>query len=127
MLGCESVIIEARVCIPGLEASCSSGAVGSLQDTHGGRFTSEGHARFDMSLRAADARRGIRDFEAVDALARGAGLSLRVDRAMPAENRWIPWHATRRPSGLGRRIAADDPQARQSPGPTRKGRARALR
>lgn len=64
---------------------------------YGGRFTSEGNARFDAALRAADARRGLRDFEAVDALARAAGLALLEDRDMPANNRCITW----------RRVAAD--------------------
>ena len=57
----------------------------------GGLFTSEGNRRFDAQLRAADARRGIRDLEAVDALARQAGLSLCADRALPANNRCVSW------------------------------------
>jgi cyclopropane fatty-acyl-phospholipid synthase-like methyltransferase len=58
---------------------------------YGGRFTSESNAVFDASLKAADPRRGIRDFEAVDALARGAGLALVEDVAMPANNRTLVW------------------------------------
>ena len=58
---------------------------------HGGRFDSASNAAFDASLRAADARRGIRDLEAVDALARAAGLRLVEDRAMPANNRCVIW------------------------------------
>jgi SAM-dependent methyltransferase len=57
----------------------------------GGRFTSEGNARFDAELRQADARRGIRDLEAVDALARAAGLQLLADEPMPANNRCVSW------------------------------------
>jgi SAM-dependent methyltransferase len=60
---------------------------------YAGRFTSDGNARFDASLRAADPARGIRDFEAVDALARHAGLRLQCDQAMPAHNRCITWQA----------------------------------
>jgi SAM-dependent methyltransferase len=56
-----------------------------------GRFTSDSNARFDAMLRDGDARRGIRDFEAVDSLARGAGLSLLDDVAMPANNRCLVW------------------------------------
>ena len=56
-----------------------------------GAFTSPSNAAFDASLRAADPQRGIRDFEAVDALARSAGLVLVEDRAMPANNRCITW------------------------------------
>jgi cyclopropane fatty-acyl-phospholipid synthase-like methyltransferase len=56
-----------------------------------GQFTSESNARFDASLRADHPQRGIRDVEAVDALAQSAGLALRDDRAMPANNRCITW------------------------------------
>ncbi len=58
---------------------------------YGQRFTSDSNARFDAMLRAGDARRGIRDFEAVDALARAAGLRLLADQPMPANNRCISW------------------------------------
>ena len=56
-----------------------------------GRFTSASNAAFDASLRADQPLRGVRDFEAVDALARAAGLALLEDRAMPANNRCITW------------------------------------
>jgi len=56
-----------------------------------GRFTSQSNAAFDASLRSGNARRGIRDFEAVDALAQASGLTLLEDRAMPANNRCITW------------------------------------
>ncbi len=46
---------------------------------------------FDRWLKARDTRAGVRDFDAVDALARDAGLVLRGDRAMPANNRSIWW------------------------------------
>lgn len=46
---------------------------------------------FDASLRAGDPQRGLRDFAAVDALAREVGLVLVEDRAMPANNRCITW------------------------------------
>ena len=56
-----------------------------------GQFTSASNAAFDASLRADQPQRGIRDFEAVDALAEAAGLTLLEDRAMPANNRCITW------------------------------------
>jgi hypothetical protein len=59
-----------------------------------GRFTSEGNARFDAELRQADPRRGIRDLEAVDALARAAGMQLLADEPMPANNRCVSWRRT---------------------------------
>jgi Protein of unknown function (DUF938). len=58
---------------------------------YGGEFTSDSNQAFDASLRARDPRMGIRDFEAVDALARGIGLALVDDVAMPANNRCLVW------------------------------------
>jgi cyclopropane fatty-acyl-phospholipid synthase-like methyltransferase len=57
----------------------------------GGRFTSESNAAFDASLKAQGPHMGIRDFEAVDALAQRIGLKLIEDAAMPANNRCIIW------------------------------------
>jgi hypothetical protein len=58
---------------------------------YGGRYTSESNARFDRSLRNRDPRSGIRDFEAVDALAAEQRLVLQRDVAMPANNRTLVW------------------------------------
>ncbi|MBE5315471.1 MAG: DUF938 domain-containing protein [Xanthomonadales bacterium] len=58
---------------------------------YGGRYTSESNAAFDAQLRADDPKRGIRDFEAVDALARAQGFTLVADIAMPANNRCLVW------------------------------------
>ncbi len=58
---------------------------------YGGRFTSDSNAAFDARLRAEAAHMGIRDFEAVDALARAAGFTLLEDCAMPANNRCLVW------------------------------------
>lgn len=66
---------------------------------YGGRYTSEGNARLDAWLRARDPASGVRDFEAVDALARGAGLALERDVAMPSNNRTLVWR--RPPAGGG--------------------------
>lgn len=49
------------------------------------------NADFDRWLKDRDPRSGIRDFEAVNALATNAGLILSGDRAMPANNRSIWW------------------------------------
>ncbi|HWH81685.1 MAG TPA: DUF938 domain-containing protein [Burkholderiaceae bacterium] len=57
----------------------------------GGAFTTPSNAAFDASLRAADPRRGLRDIEAVEALAGGAGFARIDDRAMPAHNRCVTW------------------------------------
>ena len=58
---------------------------------YGGQFTSASNAAFDASLKADRPYRGIRDFEAVDALATGIGLSLVQDYEMPANNRCLIW------------------------------------
>lgn len=58
---------------------------------YNGAHTSDSNATFDTVLRSADPQRGVRDFEAVAALAREAGLTLVEDRAMPANNRCISW------------------------------------
>jgi cyclopropane fatty-acyl-phospholipid synthase-like methyltransferase len=58
---------------------------------YGGRFTSASNAEFDRSLKERSASMGIRDFEAVDALARSAGFRLAEDCAMPANNRTLVW------------------------------------
>ena len=56
-----------------------------------GQATSDSNAQFDRWLRSEDPRRGVRDFEKVDELARVAGFTLVEDRAMPANNRCIVW------------------------------------
>lgn len=56
-----------------------------------GRFSSESNAAFDAALRADNPKRGIRDFEAVDALAKDIGFTLIQDYAMPANNRCLVW------------------------------------
>jgi cyclopropane fatty-acyl-phospholipid synthase-like methyltransferase len=61
-----------------------------------GSYTSASNAQFDAWLKSRDAASGIRDFEALDALARAAGLILSADHAMPANNRTLVW---RRPPG----------------------------
>ena len=57
----------------------------------GGAYASDSNRDFDASLRARDPRMGIRDVEAVDALARAIGLQLVDDIAMPANNRCLVW------------------------------------
>jgi SAM-dependent methyltransferase len=58
---------------------------------YGGRFTTESNAAFDRMLRERDPESGIRDFEAVNALAAAAGLELQADHAMPANNQLLVW------------------------------------
>ncbi len=58
---------------------------------YGGRATSDSNAAFDAMLRERDPGSGVREFEAVDALAQAAGLALQADHAMPANNRLLVW------------------------------------
>ena len=58
---------------------------------YGGHFSSDSNREFDGWLRARDPASGIRDFEAVDALARDIGLALRADVPLPANNRCLVW------------------------------------
>ena len=56
---------------------------------YGGRHTSESNARFDAMLRGRDPASGLRDFEAIVALAGKNGMALQEDNAMPANNRLL--------------------------------------
>jgi cyclopropane fatty-acyl-phospholipid synthase-like methyltransferase len=56
-----------------------------------GEHTSASNADFDRFLRARDAASGIRDFEALDALARAQGLAFGADHGMPANNHTLVW------------------------------------
>lgn len=58
---------------------------------YGGQFSSDSNRQFDGWLKARDPVSGVRDFEAVDALAAGIGLGLVEDVAMPANNRCLIW------------------------------------
>jgi cyclopropane fatty-acyl-phospholipid synthase-like methyltransferase len=54
-----------------------------------GTFTSESNANFELWLKDRDINSGIRDFEAIELLAKSAKLSLISDNAMPANNRLL--------------------------------------
>jgi SAM-dependent methyltransferase len=59
--------------------------------SYGGQHTAESNARFDAFLRARDPLSGVRDFDAVCALAQRHGLALDDDHALPANNRMLIW------------------------------------
>ena len=65
--------------------------------SYGGSHTSDSNRRFDAMLRAGDPASGIRDFEAICALAERCGLLFVEDNAMPANNRLLVF----RKSGSG--------------------------
>lgn len=58
---------------------------------YAGQFTSASNAAFDATLKADQAHRGIRDFEAVNAQAEAIGFQLVQDCSMPANNRCLLW------------------------------------
>ena len=77
-------------CLPAVLADDATVAVFGPFN-YGGDYTSDSNREFDAWLKARDPASGIRDFEAVDALARDAGLRLVEDVAMPANNRTLVW------------------------------------
>ncbi|HET7669688.1 MAG TPA: DUF938 domain-containing protein [Burkholderiales bacterium] len=56
---------------------------------YAGRPTSPSNAAFDASLRRRDAQSGLRDAEAIFALAARHGMTLEEDNPMPANNRLL--------------------------------------
>lgn len=62
---------------------------------YAGSYTSDSNARFDQWLQARDPTSGIKDFETLQALAEQAGMTLRKDYAMPANNRTLVWSKPR--------------------------------
>jgi cyclopropane fatty-acyl-phospholipid synthase-like methyltransferase len=61
-----------------------------------GQHTSDSNADFDRWLKARDPVSGIRDFEALESLARAQGLEFTADHAMPANNRTLVWRRAAR-------------------------------
>lgn len=76
--------------LPGVTTDDARLVVYGAFNYHGG-YTSPSNADFDAWLKRRDPASGLRDFEAVDALAREAGFVLQEDRAMPANNRCLIW------------------------------------
>jgi cyclopropane fatty-acyl-phospholipid synthase-like methyltransferase len=72
-----------------LEPEATFAAYGPFN--YGGRFTSDSNRAFDEWLKQRSALSGIRDFEAVNALANSIGLQLVADQEMPANNRTLVW------------------------------------
>ena len=84
------------------EVECLVAGVGEVLETDGvfclygpfnynGRYTSESNADFDRWLKRRDPLSGVRDFEALQTLADKAGLWLKKDYEMPANNRTLIW------------------------------------
>lgn len=77
----------------GLDAALDVEAVLAIYGPfkRGGLHTSDSNAAFDAALRAQAAHMGVRDLEAVDALAAGIGLRRVAEVAMPANNLCLVW------------------------------------
>jgi SAM-dependent methyltransferase len=87
---------EVEALFAGLPAVAKPGAVLAIYGPfrYAGRYTSGTNESFDAMLHARDPGSGIRDFEAVDALARAAGFAWAADHAMPANNQTLVWKRT---------------------------------
>lgn len=85
--------IEVQQCFEGIGDVLEPGGKLAIYGpfNYNGAFTSESNARFDGWLKSRDPHSGVRDFEAVDALAQAQGLVLQQDVAMPANNRTLVW------------------------------------
>lgn len=55
------------------------------------RYTSESNERFDAWLKGRDPHSGVRNFEDLNRLAGQAGMVLKADHGMPANNRILCW------------------------------------
>lgn len=66
----------------------------------GGAFTSESNATFDNWLKERNRESGVRDFEAVNALALEQGFVLQARREMPAHNFLLHWRKQAAQRGL---------------------------
>lgn len=77
----------------GLRDVCEADAVVAVYGPFnvGGAFTSDSNRDFDGWLKARDPRSGIRDREAVDALARAVGFRAAEVVALPANNQMLLW------------------------------------
>ena len=84
---------EVQTMFAGIGRILSTGGVVCIYGpfNYGGQFTSASNAQFDAGLKAQAPQMGIRDFEAINALAAAQGLALQADHAMPANNRLLVW------------------------------------
>ena len=84
---------QVECCIRGIGRVLQSSGVFCLYGpfNYNGQYTSESNAHFDSWLKSRDPLSGLRDFEALDELARAAGLAFKRDYAMPANNRTLVW------------------------------------
>lgn len=86
---------EVEACFAGLRSVLADDATLVVYGpfNYRGAFSSDSNREFDGWLKARDPRSGIRDVEAIAALAHGIGLRLVEDVAMPANNRCLVWRS----------------------------------
>ena len=84
--GVERMFDSLAVQLPTQGIFCLYGPMG-----YNGMIAPESNIQFDQFLRQQSSHRGIRQFEAINALATSAGLELLEDFALPANNRLIAW------------------------------------
>jgi len=84
---------EVQVMFAALDAALAADATVVVYGpfNRSGRFTSDSNAAFDASLKARAAHMGLRDVEAVDALAGAIGLRQLAEIGMPANNLCLAW------------------------------------
>jgi cyclopropane fatty-acyl-phospholipid synthase-like methyltransferase len=84
---------EVECLFAGLDRVLEPGGIFCLYGpfNYGGNYTSASNARFDEWLKARDPASGIKDFEWLQTLAEAAGMRLKHDYAMPANNRILTW------------------------------------
>lgn len=91
---------QVEACFAGLDATLADEATLVVYGpfNRSGRYTSQSNRDFDAWLKARDAQSGLRDLEAVDALAQSIGLRHAATIDMPAHNLCVVW---RRGSAIG--------------------------
>lgn len=84
---------EVEACFAGLDATLATDATLVVYGpfNRDGRYNSDSNREFDAWLKARDPRSGIRDLEAVDALARAIGFQREATIEMPAHNLSVVW------------------------------------
>ncbi len=84
---------QVQALFAGLPAVAKPGAVLAIYGPfrYGGTPASGSNESFDAMLQARDPGSGLREFGAVDALARQAGFAFVADHPMPANNRTLVW------------------------------------
>jgi hypothetical protein len=77
----------------GLASVLPAGAIFVLYGpfNYQGKYTSQSNADFDAYLKSVAIHQGIRDIEAMLALANDTGFELLKDTSMPANNRCLLW------------------------------------